>query len=180
MYKAQYRKINAEVKINCLIFSTQLTPKNVILHNYVTERYVIQCMYGRGLHSPHPWKCKFIAEWRELYPSCGTGTTHRKVTKVTGTRDTAWPVAWGWTGTEALGKFSWMGQQLLIITNRIVISAWEGIMKTSGKRKWYKILVQVHTRRTLVPSCSWNHFSMITNTKHMHCEEGDGNITISF
>jgi hypothetical protein len=32
---------------------------------------------------------KFIAEWRELYPTCGTGTTHTKVREVTGTRDTA-------------------------------------------------------------------------------------------
>jgi len=150
----------------------------LILHNYVTERYVIQCIYGWGLHSPHPWKWKFIAHWRELYPSCGRGTTHRKIRKVTDTRDTTWPVAWGWTGTEVLGKFSWMGQQLLIVTNCIVILATGGFMKTSWKRKWCKIFVQEHTRRTLVPSWSWNHFSMITNPKHMHCEEGAGNISI--
>lgn len=133
---------------------------------------MIQCIYGWGLHSPHPWKWKLIAQWREVYPSCGTGTTHRKVRKVTGTRDTAWPVAWGWKGTEVLGKFSWMGQQLLIITNCIVILARGGLMKTLWKRKWCKILVQEHTRRTRVPSWSRNHFSMITNPKHMHCEEG--------
>jgi len=28
-YKAQYRKTDVEVKINCLIFSLQLTPKYV-------------------------------------------------------------------------------------------------------------------------------------------------------
>jgi hypothetical protein len=39
MYKAQQRKINVEVRINRLIFSIQLTPKNVILQNYVTEKY---------------------------------------------------------------------------------------------------------------------------------------------
>lgn len=29
-----------------------------------------------------------------------------------------------------------------------------------------------------MPSWSWNHFNMITNPKHMNCEEGDKNFSI--